>query len=124
MDQYTSYIERANKYRFSHFQGFVSQFQKDKYVKNYISDSAKILSIPVITSFCYINAVRVGNMKLAGFFAVSTFLSTGAAYIANLARYNNLEKQLHAVNVFFPNPVQIQEEYARDLEIFQRNEKN
>jgi hypothetical protein len=124
MDQYTGYIERANKYRYSHFQGFVSQFQKDLLVNNYISKSCVILSAPVISSFCYINAIRTGNMKLAGFFAVSTFLSTGASYIANLDYFNKLENNINRINRQYPNPIQIQEEYARDLEIFQRVLKN
>jgi hypothetical protein len=124
MDQYTGYIERANKYRYSHFQAFVSQFQKDLLVENYISFSSKILSVPVISSFCYLNSLRVGNMKLAGLFAVSTFLSAGASYIANWDFYNKLEHNLNKINREYPIPVQMQEEYARDLEIFQRLAKN
>merc|ERR1711957_302171 len=117
---YTSYIDRANKYRYSHFQGFVSQFQKDLIAEKYISNSTKIMSVPVISSFCYINAMKTGNTKLSAFFAIGTFLSAGASYIANLDYYNKLENDLNDVNRQSPNPVQIQEEYARDLEIFQR----
>jgi hypothetical protein len=124
MEQFTSYIDRANKYRYSHFQGFVSQYQKDSLVKNYISKSTVILSVPVLSSLLYLNAFNSGNMKLAGVFAISTFLSSGASYIANLESFNRLENELNKVNRQYPNPVQIQEEYARDLEIFQRIEKN
>ena len=63
-------------------------------------------------------------MKYASVFAISTFISAGASYIANLDFYNKLENDLNKVNRQYPNPVQIQEEYARDLEIFQRIAKN
>lgn len=124
MDQFTRNLERAHKYRYSHFQSYVAQNQKNKLIEIYNSSVAKIWVFPVISSLASLYALRNNNSNVFSKTFVLTGALVGVCFIYNHYINEILEKKLNNINRFFPNPVQLQEEYARDLEIFQRLGKN
>jgi len=124
MDQYTANLERSNKYRFSYLQSFLCQEEKNKVVEDYNSKASKIWFLPVASSLAAVFALRNNQPKLFSKLCVGTFLLTGIGMIADFKNNENLEKRLNKLNRALPNPVQLQEEYTRDLEILQRLSKN
>ncbi len=124
MEQFTSNLERAHKYRFSHFQSFVSQHQKNKILQDYNVDVSKVWGGALIATVLNIMSIRKGNQLAHSRFSVITFLLCGLGFFQNIRLNENLQKYLNDINRKHPNPVQYQNEYARDLEILRRISHN
>lgn len=124
MDQYTKNLERSSKYRFSFLQSFLCQTEKNRAVDDYNKRTAFTWFLPIASSLGAVYALNTSNSNLYSKFCVSTFLLLGFAMINDFRNNEKLNRQLNKLNREFPNPVQLQEEYTRDLEIFRRISKN
>ena len=124
MDQFTRNLERANKYRYSHFQSLVGQNEKKQHIKSYFKSTGFVWLLPVLVNIKAIQVVMQNNpLNLAKFTLASVGSVALALYYDSISR-KNLEENIKRVDRRLPNPVQLQLEYARDLEIFKRISKN
>jgi len=124
MDQYTKNLEISNKYRVSHLQSYLCQNEKNKVIEEHNSKISKTWFLPVASSLSAIFALRSNQPRLFSQCCVATFFLVTGGLIFDFKNNESLEKNLNVLNRSLPNPVQLQEEYARDLEIFRRNAKN
>jgi hypothetical protein len=124
MDQYTTNLERSNKYRFSYLQSFLCQREKNKVIEVHNARSTKILFLPVLSSLASILSLNKNQSKFFSHFCVATLLFAGTAFFVDHSNNESLNKELNKLNRSLPNPVQLQEEYTRDLEIFKRLSNN
>ena len=124
MDQYTKNLERVSKYRFSYLQSFLSQTEKNKAVEAHNSRTSKTWFLPIISSLGAILALRNNQPNIYSKCCVATFLLLGFSMISEFRNNEILQRELNKLNRELPNPVQLQEEYTRDLEILRRISKN
>ncbi len=124
MDQYTKNLERATKYRFSYLQSFLCQHEKNKVIEFHNSRTSKTWILPILTSLCAVFSLRNQNPHLYSKFCVATFLLVGFSFARERINNESLVNTLNKYNRELPNPVQLQEEYTKDLEIFRRISKN
>lgn len=124
MDQYTKNLERVSKHRISYLQSFLSQTEKNKAVEVHNARTAKTWFLPVISSLGAVLALRNQQPNLYSKCCVATFFLVGLSMISEFRNNEILQKQLNKFDRELPNPVQLQEEYTRDLEILRRISKN
>lgn len=124
MDQYTKNLERANKHRVSYLQSFLSQFEKNKAVEAHNARTAKTWLLPIFSSIGAVFALGSQNPTLYSKCCVATFFLLGFGMISEFRNNEILQMDLNKLNRELPNPVQLQEEFTRDLEILKRLAKN
>jgi len=124
MDQYTKNLERSNKHRISYLQSFLSQTEKNKAVEEHNARTSRTWMLPILSSLSALFAMKNQQTNLYSKCCVATFLLLGFSTYSDFRNNEILQMQLNKLNRELPNPVQLQEEFTRDLEIFKRITKN